>query len=84
MKIMIEMSPEHYDLLLSRVSRYSVAYILLKNGIVSGGSAKTNRIIEIAYEDSEANSLLHVAQALCPEAAVEIYKGITLVRPFQK
>jgi hypothetical protein len=62
MKIMIEMSPEHYDLLLSRVSRYSMAYVLLKNGIVSGGSAKANRIIEIACEDSEANSLLHVAR----------------------
>ena len=69
---MIEMSPEHYDLLLSRVSRYSMAYVLLKNGIVSGGSAKANRIIEITCEDSEANSLLHVAKALSPEAAIEI------------
>jgi hypothetical protein len=61
-----------------------VAYILLKNGVVSGGSAKANRIIEIACEDSEANSLLRIAKALCPEAAVEIYKGVTLARPFKK
>jgi hypothetical protein len=81
MKIMIEMSPEHYDLLLSRVSRYSMAYVLLKNGIISGGSAKANRIIQITCEDSEANSLLHVAKALCPEAAIEIEKGVTLARP---
>jgi hypothetical protein len=84
MKIMIEMSPEHYDQLLSRVSRYSMTYVLLKNSVVSGGSAKTNRIIEIACEDSEAKSLLKVAQALCPEAAVEIYKGVTLARPLQQ
>jgi hypothetical protein len=81
MKIMIEMSPEHYDRLLSRVSRYSTAYVLLKNGIVSGGSAKENRIVEIACEDSEAKTLLRVAQRLCPEAAIEIEKGVSLVRP---
>ena len=84
MKIMIEMSPEHYDQLLSKVSRYSMAYVLLKNSMVSGGSAKANRIIEIACEESEAKSLLHVAQALCPEAAAEIDKGLTLARPLQK
>ena len=84
MKIMIEMSPEHYDLLLSRVSRYSVAYVLLKNGVVSGGSAKENRIIEIACEGSHAKSPLKVAQALCPEAAIEIYKAVTLARALQR
>ncbi len=84
MKIMIEMSPEHYDLLLSRVSRYSVADVLLKNSIVSGGSAKENRIVEIACEESDAKSLLKVAQDVCPEAAIEIDKAVTLARPFQK
>jgi hypothetical protein len=84
MKIMIEMSPEHYDLLLSRVSRYSVGFVLLKNSVVSGGSAKENRIVEIACEDSEAQSLLRIAQKVCPEAAIEIEKGVSLARPFQK
>ena len=84
MKIMIEMSPEHYDRLLSKVSQNSVSYNLLKNGVVSGGSAKENRLIEIACEESEARTLLHVAQDLCPEAAIEIDQGVTLGRPFQK
>ena len=84
MKIMIEMSPEHYDLFLSKVSQGSMAHTLLKNSIVSGGSAKDNRIIEIACEGSEAKILLHIAQEVCPEAAVEIDKGVTLARPLQK
>lgn len=84
MKILVEMSPEHYDGLLSKVSVDSPTYSLLKNGIVSGGSAKENRIIEIACELSEAKALLRVAQALCLEAAFEIDKAVTLARPFGK
>jgi hypothetical protein len=84
MKILVEMSPEHYDNLLSKVSSDSVEYSLLKNGIVTGGAAKENRIIEIACELSEAKTLLHVTRRLCPEAAFEIDKAVTLARPFQK
>jgi len=84
MKIMIEMSPEHYDGLLSKVSQDSMAYIVLKNGIVSGGSTKENRIIEMACEESEAKTLLLIAWDLCPQAAIEIDKGVTMARPFQK
>jgi hypothetical protein len=31
----------------------------------------------------EAKTLLHVARGLCPEAAFEIDKAVTLARPFQ-
>ena len=84
MKILVEMSPEHYDNLLGKVSRDSVEYSLLKNGLVTGGAAKENRIIEIACELSKAKTLLHVARRLCPEAAFEIDKAVTLARPFQR
>jgi hypothetical protein len=84
MKIVVEMSPEHYDALLGRLSPVSTEYSLLKNGIVTGGSARENRIIEIACELSEAKALLRVAQDLCAEAAFEIDKGVTLARPFEK
>jgi hypothetical protein len=84
MKIVVEMSPEHYDELLGRLSPVSTEYSLLKNGIVTGGSARKNRIIEIACELSEAKALLRVAQDLCAEAAFEIDKGVTLARPFAK
>jgi hypothetical protein len=83
MKIVVEISPEHYDDLLGKLSVDSAEYGILKNGIVTGGSAKANRIIEIACELSEAKALLHVAQELCPEAAFEIEKGVTLARPLR-
>ena len=84
MKIVIEISPEHYDQLLGKLSPVTTEYSLLKNGIVTGGSAKENRIIEIACELSEAKALLGVAQDLYPEAAFEIDKGVTLARPLLK
>jgi hypothetical protein len=83
MKILIEMTPENYDRFLSKLSEASAPYTLLKNGVVTGGSAKENRIIEIACEMFEAKMLLNIAQILCPEAALEIDKGVTLARPFQ-
>jgi hypothetical protein len=83
MKILIEMTPENYDRFLSKLSEASAPYTLLKNGIVTGGSAKENRIIEIACEMFEAKMLLNAAKMLCPEAALEIEKGVTLGRPFQ-
>jgi hypothetical protein len=83
MKILIEMTPENYDLFLSKLSKASASYSILKNGVVTGGSAKENRIIEIPCEMFEAKILLNVAQMLCPEAALEIDKGVTLARPFQ-
>lgn len=84
MKIVVEMSPAHYDELLHKLSIDSTAYCLLKNGVVTVGLAKENRIIEIACDLSEAKALLRVAQDLCPEAAFEIDKSVTLARPFEK
>jgi len=34
MKILVEMSPEHYDRLLDKLSEESAAYAILKNGVV--------------------------------------------------
>ena len=65
MKIIVEMSPEHYNELLGKFFPVSPEYSLLKNGIVTGGLAKENRIIEIACELSEAEALLRMAQDLC-------------------
>jgi hypothetical protein len=66
MKILNEMTPENYDRFLSKLSEASASYTLLKNGVVTGGSAKENRIIEIACEMFEAKMLLKVSQILLP------------------
>ena len=34
MKILVEMSPEHHDRLLDKLSEESAAYAILKNGVV--------------------------------------------------
>ena len=83
MKILIEMTPKIMTVFLGKLSKASAPYTLLKNGVVTGGSAKENRVIEIACEMFGAKMLLKVAQMLCPEAALEIDKGVTLARPFQ-
>ena len=71
MKILIEMRPENYDLLLSKLPKVSVEYAILKNGVVVNNPG-AGRIIDIACEVSEAESLLRVAQKVCPEVAPQL------------
>jgi len=74
MKITLEMQPQNYDSLLSKVSRNSFTYAILKNGIVENQSNDGNerRVIHILCEPFEAQVLLGVAKELWPEAALEI------------
>ena len=71
MKILIEMRPENYDLLLSKVPKVSAEYAILKKGVVVN-SPGAGQIIDIACEVSEAESLLRVAQKVCPEVAPQL------------
>jgi hypothetical protein len=74
-KTLIEISPEYYDRLLSKIPETSVAYSVLKNGVVIHHPAEgtEHRTIDTVCEESLAK-LLHVADELCPEAAIEIRK----------
>ena len=78
MKIMIEMSPENYDGLLNKVSVESLAYCVLKNGIVESRPEGGNegRVIDILCETTEAEILLGIANELWPKAASEIKNSI--------
>jgi hypothetical protein len=78
MKIMIEMSPEHYDGLLSKVSTQSLAYSVLKNGIVDSRPERgsVRRVIDILCDPIEAEVLLGVATELWPKAASEIKDSV--------
>ena len=59
MKILVEMSPEHYDRLLDKLSEESAVYAILKNGVVVHPSgASEDRIIQIACEMTQAETLL--------------------------
>ena len=78
MKIKIEMSPTNYDGLMYKVPADSLAYSLLKNGIVSYRSkdGTDGRIIDILCDPTEAEILLEAATELWPKAASEIKDSI--------
>jgi hypothetical protein len=77
-KITIEMSPKNYGGLLSKIAVGSLAYSLLKNGIVNYHPEPGNerRVIDILCERVEAKALLRVANEIWPEAAFEINDSI--------
>ena len=75
---MIEMSPENYDGLLSKITVGSLAYSLLKNGVVSyrPEGAIDRRVINFLCEPIDAKILLRVANEIWPEAVSEINDSI--------
>ena len=82
MKILIDISPEHYDRILSEFSEESRMYAILKNGLVihyfeSGNEFRT---VEILCEKYYARMILAAAEMYCPEAVAEIEEAIRLSR----
>ncbi len=82
MKILIDISPEHYDRLLSRFTEESRIYAILKNGLVIHYFEANNefRTVEILCEKFHARMILAVAEMVCPEAAAGIEEAIRLSR----
>src|SRR4249920_2644715 len=70
MKILLEISPEHYDRLLSGVSEKSLLYGVLKNGVVihPTKAGPGSRMIEILCEKFHARMLRALAENLSPQA----------------
>jgi hypothetical protein len=81
-KILIDISPEHYDRLLSEFSEESRIYAILKNGVVIHHSEAGHelRTVEIFCEKFHARMILAAAEIFCPEAAAEIEEAIRLSR----
>ena len=83
MKIVLKITPEHYDRLLSGISEKSSLYSVLKNGVVinstAGGGAK---MIEILCEKFHARMLRALAANLYPQAVPQIEKAIRLSRVY--
>ena len=82
MKILIDISPEHYDRLLKEFTEDSRIYAILKNGLVIHHFEAGNefRTVEILCEKYHARMILTVAEMFCPEAAAEIEEAIRLSR----
>jgi hypothetical protein len=81
LKILIDISPEHYDRLLREFTEESRMYAILKNGLVilhhtEAGDA--SKMVEILCEKFHARMILAVAELVCPEAAAGIEEAIRL------
>jgi len=81
-KILVDISPEHYDRILNEFSEESRMYAILKNGLVlhcfEGGNEF--RTVEILCDKFHARMILAAAEMYCPEAAAEIEESIRLSR----
>jgi hypothetical protein len=79
---LIDISPEHYDRLLSNFAEESRIYAILKNGLVIHHVEAGNqfRTVEILCEKFHARMILAAAEMFCPEAAAEIEQAIRLSR----
>ena len=82
MKILVDISPEHYDRMLSEFSEESPMYAILKNGLVIHHFEASNefRTVEILCDKFHARMILAAAEMYCPEAVAEIEEAIRLSR----
>jgi hypothetical protein len=82
MKILLDISPEHYDRILSEFTEEFRIYAILKNGLVIHHFEVGNdiRTVEILCEKFHARMILAAAEMYCPEAAAEIEEAIRLSR----
>ena len=72
------MSRQHYDSLLSRVTKESRAYVTLMSSVVfrqSDSLLPTDTVMTVC-EDNEAKALLKLAQECCPDAAFAIEEAV--------
>jgi len=81
-KILVDLSPEHYDRILDEFSEESRLYAVLKNGLVLHHFEGSNdfRTVEILCDKFHARMILAAAEMYCPEAAAEIEESIRLSR----
>ena len=81
-KILIDISPEHYDRILSEFTEDSRMYAILKNGLVIHHFEAGNefRTVEILCDKFHARMILAAAEIFCPEAAAQIEEAIRLSR----
>jgi hypothetical protein len=81
-KILIDISPEYYDRLLSEFDEESRMYAILKNGLVMHHFETGNdvRTVEILCDKFHARMILAAAEMYCPEASADIKEAIRLSR----
>jgi len=82
MKILVDISINYHDRMLTRVGRSSRLYSLLKNGMfIHDSQIGVGKVVQLLCEKADAEMLLDATKTLCPEATVEVEESITLSRP---
>ena len=78
MKVLIELSPEQYDLFVAECDITSPAYSILKNAVVAPNNTpnRDQRTINILCDEPEARQILDTAKRLYPEVAAPIAKAL--------
>ena len=81
-KILLDISPQHYDRILSEFDEESRIYAILKNGLVLHHFETDNEIRTVAVlcDKFHARMILAAAEMYCPEAVAEIEEAIRLSR----
>jgi hypothetical protein len=81
-KILLDISPQHYDRILSEFDEESRIYAILKNGLILNHFETDNEIrtVGIFCDKFHARMILAAAEMYCPEAAAEIEEAIRLSR----
>ena len=82
MKIVVDISTEHYDRILNEFREESRLYAILKNGLVLHHFETGNefRTVEILCDKFHARMTLAAAEMYCHEAVAEIEAAIRLSR----
>jgi hypothetical protein len=81
LKILIDMSLEHYDRFVAKCDIASREYSILTNGvIIRDQKSGEQRVIAILCDMDEAVRLLYAASVLHPEAVPAIKAGMDLSR----
>ncbi len=81
MKVLIEMTPEHYELFVAECDITSREYTILKNSVVTGQPyARENRMVWILCDRDEAKLLLDTAARVYPEVVATIKDALDLSR----
>ncbi|HMF48179.1 MAG TPA: hypothetical protein VK603_06020 [Candidatus Saccharimonadales bacterium] len=82
MKVLIEMTPEHYDGFLERCpDDWSTEFAILKNGMVVNREIDGNerRMIVIYCDEIQAETLLSAARILSVPAEDDIVKALPML-----
>lgn len=81
MKITIQLSVEHHEMLLKYANEASPVYSTLKNGLkITPSDDGASEVIVMLCDDERAEMLRKIANHLCPEAVPNITRCINAAR----